>query len=144
MPTYLRLFLLFVLAAPALAQDLTELPEDQPLPPSVATVLAGAVQADEVLDRVRRWQGDLTGDATPDQLVQAAIATGGGNAVYLRHWIFAGQGQDFAPVLQMNLARGIKSASRDASGLLVTLYKLLPDDPMCCPSGEETVIIPLP
>jgi hypothetical protein len=132
-----------ILAMPAMAQDLAELPEDQPLPPGVAITLKASLQPDDLLDRVRRWQGDLVGDAMPDQIVQAAIATGGGNAVYLRHWIFQASDQGFLPVQMLDLPSGIISARRDGGDLVLQLYKYLPDDPRCCPSGQEEMRLPL-
>lgn len=134
---------LAALASPVLAQELTELAEDQPLPPAVEIALHDALQPDEVLDLVRRWQGDLIGDAAPDLVVQAAIATGGGNAVYLRHWIFEARGQDFVPWQELTLPDGIKSGRRDGSNLVLQLYKYLPEDPSCCPSAEEELRLPL-
>lgn len=78
----------------------------------------------ELLDRVRRWQGDLVCDATPDQVVQAAIAfAGGGTAVFLAHWVFEGRGQDFVLSQTMDLPGGIRSARRDGATLVLQLYK---------------------
>lgn len=129
---------------PALAQDMTELAADQPLPASVATLLQSTLQPDEALDLVRLWQGDLIGDPAPDLLVQAAISfTGGGNAFVLRHWIFVAQGTDFAVAQTLTLPDGIKSAARDGRDLVLQLYAYEPADPQCCPSGQTEMRLPL-
>ena len=128
----------------ARGQDLVELSEQDAMPGSIATALQAELSADEVLDRVRRWQGDLVGDATADQIVQAAIATGGGNAYYLRHWIFQADARGFVPVQEIVLPDGIISARREGSDLVLTLYLSLPEDPRCCPSGQQEVRLPLP
>ena len=132
-----------VLGAPAHSQDLTEIPEDLRLPTSIEATLNGTLEAGDVLDRIRRWEGDLVGDPGPDQVVQAAISVGGGNAIYLRQWIFERRGKGFVPLRQLDLADGIKAARRDGHDLVLLLYKTLPDDPLCCPSGEEVVRVPL-
>ena len=132
-----------VLGAPAFSQDLTEIPENLRLPTSIKATVNSTLETGEVLDRIRRWEGDLVGDKAPDQVVQAAIAVGGGNAIYLRHWIFERRGQGFVPFRQLDLANGIKAARRDGRDLVLMLYMALPEDPLCCPSGEEEVRVPL-
>ena len=130
--------LLLLTTLPAAAQEMTEIPEETTVPPSIEATLQAAGGTDQYLDRVRRWQGDLLGDSAPDQVVQAAFGfSSGGNAVILHQWVFESRGAEFVVIQDLSLQGGIKSATRDGSDLVLTLYKLLPDDPMCCPSGEE-------
>lgn len=76
------LYLLCLLPMPAFAQ---EFPEVDMVPPGVMAAVQAAADPGKIVDRVRLWQGDLTGDAQPDLVVQAAYANqGGGNAVWLR------------------------------------------------------------
>ena len=139
-----RLAILLMMAgAPAAAQVLSELPEDQAVPPSIEAGINASLQSGEILDLVRRWQGDLVGDAEPDQVVQAAIAVGDGNAAFLRQWIFERRGDDYVALPPLDLPNGIKAARREGQDLVLTLYKALPEDPLCCPSAEEEVRVPL-
>jgi hypothetical protein len=138
------LILALATTATALAQELPELPEAEPLPPTIEASLLGTLASDEILDRVRRWEGELYGDATPDQLVQATIAfKGGGNAYYLRHWIFVGAGDGYSIMIPITLDNGLRSVRLDGGDLVLTTYKYLDGDPNCCPSGSATVRMPL-
>ena len=141
MPKLAVLMMLF--GAPAIAQVLPEVPEDQAMPPSIEAAITASLHSGEVLDLVRRWQGDLVGDAKPDQVVQAAVGVGGGNALLLRQWIFERRGEDYVALPPLELPNGIKAARREGQDLVLTLYKALPEDPLCCPSDEEEVRVPL-
>ena len=135
----------FVWALPAMAQEMTPLDESLALPGDIQAVLDASLATDQLLDRVRRWEGDLTGDGAADQLVQAAVAVqGGGNAVTLRHWLFAAEGNGFSPMKGLDLPHGVIAATRIAGALELRVYKALDSDPSCCPSSEETLTIPLP
>ena len=141
----LTLPLLILSALPAMAEEMAEIDESLPLPGDIQAVLEASLASDEMLDRVRRWQGDLNADGAPDQLVQAAIAfQGGGNAVVLGHWLFLADGNGFAPLRALELPHGVIAASVSEGALQLRLYKALDGDPTCCPSGEESLTIPLP
>ncbi|OYX25385.1 MAG: hypothetical protein B7Z10_06435, partial [Rhodobacterales bacterium 32-66-7] len=112
----MRLFpavaLALALSPPVHAQSLTELSAEAPMPPEIMASLTDQLAEDEVLDFVRRWEGDITGDAIPDQLVQAAmVGKEGGNAWWLRHYIFIGGEGGFPAFFPLNLDDGIISAA---------------------------------
>ena len=139
------LLALLLTTLPATAQEMTALDEALPLPGDIHAVLDASLASDQLLDRVKRWEGDLTHDGAPDQLVQAAIAfQGGGNAVILRHWIFTAEGNGFRPLQELELPHGVISATLTGAGLDLRLYKAMDGDPSCCPSGEEALTLPLP
>ncbi|MBT9243965.1 LppP/LprE family lipoprotein [Gemmobacter fulvus] len=125
-----------LLASPALAQELVEVSD---IPATVSADLA----APDTPDYVRAWSGDLTGDGLADLLVQAAYPMGGGNAAMLAHVIYQAEGTGFTRLREMTLPQGIKSARREGTDLVVTMFRYLPEDPHCCPSGEDDLRLPL-
>ena len=135
------LHLLCLLPVPAFAQ---ELPEVDMVPPGVMAAVLAAADLGEIVDRVRLWQGDLNGDAQPDLVVQAAYANqGGGNAVWLRQWIFAASGAGYDAVRTLDLPDGIKAVRRAGADLVVTTYSFQPGDPRCCPTGQAETRVAL-
>jgi hypothetical protein len=125
------------------SQDLRAVSQDVPLPPAVVTTLAATVAEDEILDLVLRWEGDLAGDTTPDLLVQAAYGAKGGNAIFLRHWIFIGAGDSFGAYFPITLAGSIQTARIEGSDLVISVSSYRDGDARCCPSGTDLHRFPL-
>jgi hypothetical protein len=113
----LSLGLYLASALMAYSQDLREVPETEAVPASVAASIEASTSPDEFQTGLRRWEGNMVGDATPDYLVEAWFSPVGGNAFYPRHYIFI--------------------------ALVFTLSTYLPSDARCCPSGVETLRMPL-
>ena len=108
------------------------------LPTSVSSV----VQSEEgTIDRILTWELDFAGDPTPDLVVQAAFAIGGGNMVVLAHYLFESRKQGYVLAGRPELPGGIKAAARKDDALELRLYRYLDGDGRCCPSGEEIVLI---
>ena len=83
--------------------------------------------------------GDLNGDAVEEAVVTLAESSGGsGTFVYLAAVV----DQDGSLINVATQLLGdrvqLKSLSIEAGEILVTLATHAPDDPMCCPSQEET------
>jgi hypothetical protein len=135
--------LFFALASPALAQEMRQIPDSDPIPEAISASIQAGLSPDELLDSIRRWEGNLVGDATPDQLVQAAFSMNGGNGVFVRHWIFSGAPGGFTSYFPVELPGGILSAAIDGNDLVITVARLLDGDPRCCPSGTEVHRMPL-
>lgn len=133
----LALAALALLPLPAPAQELSPV---EPLP-AAALALLSETGAPE---HSTGWQGDLDGDGDADLLAQGAYTTGdGGNAATLKQMLLRAEGEGYSLWREIVLPEGVKSARLEAGALILTLYKYLPDDPHCCPSGEEPFRLPL-
>lgn len=127
----------------ALTQTLQEIPNSEPVPKAVSASVSASLFADENLEVIRRWEGNLVGDATPDLLVEAVLYPTGGNAIYARHWIFIGTAGGFASYFPIEIPGTIMTAGIESNALVVTLPRLLPGEPRCCPTGVEAFRMPL-
>lgn len=127
----------------AFAQELQRFPETAPLPSAIETAILGELDPSDIFHGASRWEGNLAGDQTPDQLVQAAFSPNGGNGVFVLTWIFVGKGSGFSAMVPVDISNAISSAARDGNDLVVTMTTLLPDDPRCCPTGIEVMRVPL-
>lgn len=127
----------------ALSQDLREIPETEPLPATISASVQAGLATDDILHGISRWEGNLAGDANPDQLVQAAYSPNGGNGVYVFHWIFIGSPDGFQTFFPIEIAGSITTAAIESNALVVTVPRLLPGEPRCCPSGSEVIRLPL-
>lgn len=104
-------------------------------PPEIQAYVSSQPNA----DRTRIWVGDFTGDDIADAIEQTAYAYSSGNAVVLVHRIYTGNGRGFSYYNTVALPGGIESALFGRGIIDLTLFKALPQDPRCCPSGRETV-----
>lgn len=139
----LCLVLLLAPAAGARAGALPEVPDSRPIEPAVSASIRAGMASDEMLQGIRRWEGNLVGDATPDYLVEAFFSPIGGNAVYPRHWIFIAAPEGFTSFFPVELPGSIISAAIEGNALVITLSTYRPTDPRCCPTGVEVVRLPL-
>lgn len=139
----LSLCLPLLAATPALSQALRELPETEPVPVTISASVSASLYPDENLEGIRRWEGNLVGDATPDLLVEAVLSPVGGNAIYARHWIFIGGPGGYGSYFPIELPGTLLTAGIDRNALVVTVPRLLPGEPRCCPTGVEAYRLPL-
>jgi hypothetical protein len=139
------LFALALVVVPGIvmAQSLREIGEAEPMPDGMLASLALDLEEDLIIDGVQRWEGDLAGDATPDQLVEVTVAYRGGNAYFFTHWIFIGEGNGFPKMFPIDLGGGLQSVSIDGNDLVAVSYAYRDGDARCCPSGTEVTRIPL-
>jgi hypothetical protein len=143
MRVVLGLALCLAMADPTLAQDMREVPDSERMPDEVSASIRASMASDEVLNGIRRWEGNLVGDATPDYLVEASFSPVGGNAFYPRHWIFIASLDRFEAFFPIELPGSIISAGTEGNALVITVSTYLNTDPRCCPSGVEVVRMPL-
>ena len=139
----LALALLLLSPLPSQAQALRELPETEPVPATVSASVGASLYPDENLEGLRRWEGNLVGDATPDLLVEAVLSPVGGNAIYARHWIFIGGPGGYGSFFPIELPGTLLTAGIERNALVVTVPRLLPGEPRCCPTGVEAYRLPL-
>lgn len=130
-------------ATAAQSQTLPELPQGEPIPETILNSVRASLDGSENLEGIRQWEGNLVGDATPDQLVEAVLSPVGGNAIYARHWIFIGSPGGFASFFPIDLPGTLLTVAIDRNALVVTVPRLLPGEPRCCPTGIETYRLPL-
>jgi hypothetical protein len=130
-------------ASAALAQELRQFPPDAPLPTVIEASLIAQLDENDFLQGASRWEGNLAGDTTPDQLVQAAYSPKGGNGVYLMTWVFVGAADGFSSMVPLEINGGITSARIEGKALVLTTNTYLPTDARCCPSGTEVTRVPL-
>ncbi len=127
----------------ASAQELRAVPDSEPMPEAVSASVEATMNPDEALNGIRRWEGNIIGDATPDYLVEASFSPVGGNAFYPRHWIFIASPDRFESFFPIELPGSIISAAVEGNALVITVSTYLDNDPRCCPSGTEVVRMPL-
>jgi hypothetical protein len=139
----LSLGLYLASALMAYSQDLREVPETEAVPASVAASIEASTSPDEFQTGLRRWEGNMVGDATPDYLVEAWFSPVGGNAFYPRHYIFIANPDGFDAFFPIQLPGSIIAVAIEANALVFTLSTYLPSDARCCPSGVETLRMPL-
>lgn len=108
------------------------------LDPSIANVL---VAEGGQVDTILTWDMDFAGDTSPDRVVQAAIAYGGGNAFFLVHYLFERRNGGYALIGQPELPGGIKALRRVGDVLEFTVFEYRDGDGRCCPSGEAVVMV---
>lgn len=127
---------------PALAQEIAPA---EPAPSVFEEYLSTHAPAGEVVDLVRAWPVDADGRAPTDYLVQSAYASaGGGNAYWLRHFIFVARPDGaFQPVEIPEMTSGIKAVRQQPGGLALVLYEYLDGDARCCPTGTSEVLLDL-
>lgn len=131
------------LASAAGAQGLREVPESEAVPAAISASVEAAFTADDVLHGISRWEGNLVGDATPDQLVEAAFSPNGGNGVFVNHWIFVGASGGFSSYFPIELPGSILTAAIEGNDLVITVPRLLPGEARCCPTGTAVHRMPL-
>jgi hypothetical protein len=139
----LSLLLLFASVSLTSAQVMREVPDSEPMPSAVSASIEASMDPEEILNGIRRWEGNLVGDATPDYLVEASFSPVGGNAFYPRHYIFIASPDRFEAFFPIELPGSIISAGIEGNALVVTVSTYLPSDARCCPSGVEVVRLPL-
>ncbi|AZL57964.1 hypothetical protein EI545_03390 [Tabrizicola piscis] len=144
MKSFLSAAFLACLTAPLAAQELAPLPDEAPLYDAVMANISGQVPEGRFIDSISRWQADVVGDTTPDQIVQAVVGYDGGNGYDFWHWIFIGAEGGFAGMFPIQLNGGAVTAVRlDGEVLAFTLSTYLPSDARCCPTGVEVIRMPL-
>lgn len=132
----MRLACLFaIIPGLLIAEPLTQ---TEPPEPILSQIRAEADSNGELFDSARAWEVDLEGDGTTEWLVQAAYPFRGGNAVYVRTYLFDGADAGFGTSANIGLDRSLKRVERDGNVLNLVIYELLDNDPRCCPSGEST------
>jgi len=125
---------LSLLALPALAGPLLQ--TDAPEP--IRAALAAEAQAEgALLEGAIGWELDLEGDGTTEWLVQGIYPFIGGNAVYVRTFLYDGADTGFATRAEVDLPRSLKAVAQDGPTITLTLYELKQGDPRCCPTGES-------
>ena len=132
-----------VSAAAAFAQSLREVADAEQIPAAISSSIQASMDQNELLHGIRRWEGNLVGDATPDLLVEAFFSPVGGNAVYPRHWIFVGAPSGFSAFFPVELPGSILSAGIEGNAMVITVSTYLDTDARCCPSGVEVIRMPL-
>ena len=106
--------------------------------PILERLQAEAARNGELFDSAAAWEIDLEGDGTTEWLVQAAYPFPGGNAVYVRTYLFDGADQGYGESADIGLDRSLKRVERSGRDLSLVIYEMLPNDARCCPSGEST------
>ncbi|WP_375173494.1 hypothetical protein [Pseudooceanicola sp.] len=129
---------LLPLPLPLIAEPLTR---TDPPAPIVDQLRAEAGANGELFDGVSGWPVDLEGDGTMEWLVQAAYPFKGGNAVYVRTYLFDGEDTGYGASADIGLDRSLKRVEQVDGNLHLVIFELLDNDPRCCPSGESTRIL---
>lgn len=117
------------------------LPRSDAPAPIVAQLRSEADAGGELFDGAAGWEVDLEGDGTTEWLVQAAYPFRGGNAVYVRTYLFDGADKNFGARADIGLNRSLKRVERAGRDLHLVIYELRDNDPRCCPTGERTRVL---
>ncbi|MGR3322654.1 MAG: hypothetical protein ACU0DK_12045 [Pseudooceanicola sp.] len=123
-----------LLPAPALAADVAL---GTPPPPIADALTREAQRNGEAIDGIAAWELDLEGDGTTEWLVQGVYPYTGGNAVYVRTYLFDGADQGYAASADIGLDRSLKRVEQDGRVITLVLFEMLAGDARCCPSGES-------
>jgi hypothetical protein len=124
---------LLLIAAPAMAQELPEVP----LPPGVAALMATTVAEGDQLQGVTAYAVDADLDGDPDLIAEVASSPIGGNAVWIQSYILRNAGGTYEIAAPLDINGFINSLRLDGTVVTITSTTYLDGDPRCCPTGTE-------
>lgn len=116
-----------VLGGAATAQVI---PETQDIPGAITAQMS----AEGLLDGMSGWSFDIDNDGDADWFIQAAYSSGGNSVNFIRR-VYRTERGGFMPVQDLDLIGGIKEVRLEGRVVVITLYRLMPNDARCCPSG---------